>query len=362
MLFFSTVSIPASAQEDEVANYITAPFRGINIAAAEFASSSGNIEWIINEGFPNKTDLAYFAQYGMNTYRIPIRWSYAQPELKGVLYDAYVNKMYESTKMYLEAGHNVIIDLHSYMHFEADPRKEPNHNNRIVSSEELVDFWDKVSTKLKDLSQTYPSAGKPNQLIFDLMNEPMDDIDSDAIVERYNAVFAMLRNKGINNLVLLEGGHYSGMHSWFTRTDSKNRTNAQAFSPERIKDPKNNYAINVHQYFDSDYSGTQITCTGFPAQEIKNFIEWSKTTKQKFMVTEFGGADAGGCQPIIHDFLNILHAAAVTSDSKEGGFLGWTAWSGGRFWGQYPLSMYKDGGAVTLPQGLLTWGFLQKSS
>ena len=355
---FSPNNPPPPVEVPAPIDYFEAPFRGVNIAAAEFNSDSGNIDWIIQEGFPNKTDLTYFSKMGMNTYRIPIRWSYAQPQLKGALNDLYVNKLYESTKMYLEAGHSVILDLHSYMHFEADPRKDPLHSQYIVSREELVDFWDKISTKLKPLSIQYASNGK-NQLIFDLMNEPEDDISSQDILNRYNAVIAMLRQKGILNLVLLEGAHYSGMHSWFNAKDSQNKSNADIFAPSNIVDPAKNYAINVHQYFDSNFSGTQLQCTGYPLSEIKKFMDWSRDTKQKFMVTEFGGADAGNCQPIIADFLNTLQSIAVNVDSKEGGFLGWTVWAGGRHWGGYLLSVYLNGGAQGLPNALVQHGFLK---
>lgn len=339
--------------------YDKAPFRGVNIAAAEFNSDSGNIDWIIQDAFPNKKDLSYFGKYGMNTYRMPIRWSYAQPVLNGALNDAYVNQLYQSVKLYLEAGHNVIIDLHSYMHFESDPRKDPLNSSQIVTEQQLVDFWDKLSTKFKDLAVAYPDSQRKNQLIFDLMNEPTDDISASATLKRYNGVLSMLRQKGIHNLVLLEGPHYSGMHSWITRKDSENKSNAEVFTPENIKDSANNYAINVHQYFDHNFSGTNLQCTGYPISEIQQFIEWSKQTKQKFMVTELGGADQGNCQPYILDFLNLLHQSETNYGSSEGGLLGWTLWSGGRYWGAYMLSVYLGGGAQQLPQTLLNAGLLK---
>ncbi|HLF67028.1 MAG TPA: cellulase family glycosylhydrolase, partial [Gammaproteobacteria bacterium] len=123
--------------------YPIVPFRGNNIAAAEF--SSPNIDWIIQDGFPNKEELAYFAQYGMNTYRIPIRWSYAQPTLLGPLNQAYVSQLVASSTLYLEAGFNVIVDLHSYMRFQADSTIEPNHAGKVVNAQELTDIWDKLS-------------------------------------------------------------------------------------------------------------------------------------------------------------------------------------------------------------------------
>lgn len=325
--------------------YETVPFRGNNIAAAEF--SSENPDWIIQDGFPNKEELAYFAEYGMNTYRIPIRWSYAQAELEGPLNQDYVAELIASTQLYLEHGFNVIVDLHSYMRFQPDSSIEPSHAGQVVSAQQLTDIWDKLSDVLLHLTKEYP-----HQLIFDLMNEPMKDLPSIEVLDRYNTVIHMLREKNINNLILLEGAHWSGMHSWLSEKDQKGQTNADVFIPEMIKDPVNNYAINVHQYFDTDHSGTHVACTNLPETKIKDFIAWTEKHRLRFMVTELGGADAGNCHEMIKDFLTLTH--------KSEQFLGWTLWAGGRHWGEYMLSNYKNGGAVELPGALIEGEFLQR--
>lgn len=334
---------PAPIEVPAPVHYETAPFRGNNIAAAEF--SSPNIDWIIQDGFPNEEELVYFAEYGMNTYRIPIRWSYAQPELQGPLNQAYVDQLVLSTQLYLDHGFNVIVDLHSYMRFQPDSTIEPSHSGQVVNAQELTDIWDKLSDELLPLAKEYPT-----QLMFDLMNEPMKDLSSIEVLDRYNAVIHMLREKQINNLILLEGAHWSGMHSWVSEKDYKGQTNADVFIPVNIKDKINNYAINVHQYFDADHSGTNVHCTNLPESKIKDFINWAQKHDLRFMVTEFGGADAGNCHGMIQDFLSLIH------DSKQ--LLGWTLWSGGRHWGDYMLSNYKNGGAVQLPGALVAEDFL----
>ncbi len=325
--------------------YDTVPFRGNNIAAAEFSSPS--IDWIIQDGFPNKEELKHFAEYGMNTYRIPIRWSYAQPTLLGPLNQAYVSQLVASSTLYLEAGFNVIVDLHSYMRFQPNSMIEPSHAGQVVNAEELTDIWDKLSDALLTLSKAYPK-----QLMFDLMNEPMKDLNSRAVLDRYNAVIKMLRDKDLSNLILLEGAHWSGMHSWLTEKDQQGQTNGDVFIPEFIKDPINHYAINVHQYFDSDHSGTQLNCTSLPVEKIKSFIAWADKYQLRFMVTELGGADAGHCQPMIKDFLTLIHGSSQ--------LLGWTLWAGGRHWGDYMLSNYKGGGSAQLPQVLIDADFLSR--
>ncbi len=340
---------PAVPDTPAPVEYSSAPFRGTNLAGAEFVSSSGDIGWIIDGAFPNASDLSYFGHYGMNTYRFPIRWSYIQPTLGGAFNQAYADKLYASTKAYLEAGYHVMIDLHNYMKFEPDPSQSPT-GGKIVTAADLVDIWDKLSNLLFDLSQQYPSDAHSNHLMFDLMNEPMDDISPDVVVSYYNDVLAMLRDKGVTNLVLLEGTHWSGMHSWM-------ELNADAFHPDNIHD--DNYAINVHQYFDFDHSGTHVVCTGFPRENIEAFINWADTHQVKYMVTEFGGADSGNCQPIIQDFLERLHESAVPLESEQGGLLGWTVWAGGHYWGDYMLSIYQAGGAEDLPRAMLDWELLK---
>jgi endoglucanase len=108
-----------------------------------------------------------------------------------------------------------------------------------------------------------------------------------------------------------QGAHWSGMHSWLSEKDYKGQTNADVFIPANIKDKINNYAINVHQYFDADHSGTNVQCTNLPESKIKDFIHWAQKHDLRFMVTEFGGADAGNCHGMIQEFLNLIH------DSKQ---------------------------------------------
>ena len=109
--------------------------------------------------------------------------------------------------------------------------------------------------------------------------------------------------------------------------------------------------INVHQYLDSNYSGTQNTCykdindpsSGF---NLTSFITFLKTNKFKAIVTEFGAGIQGGstghmdstCTTALDGFMQYLQTNAY-SDANGYGFVGWTIWSTGHGWGSYNLNV-----------------------
>jgi endoglucanase len=89
--------------------------------------------------------------------------------------------------------------------------------------------------------------------------------------------------------------------------------------------------INVHQYFDSNFSGNHDTCvsSGF---NLQSFSDWLKAEGLKAMVTEFNTPydNPASCQTVLSSFVQYLTDNKASAGT--GGFIGATLWGAGRGW------------------------------
>lgn len=303
--------------------------RGTNLSGAEFGSV------VANSVAPTADDAAYAAQYGNNAYRIPIRAEYALSSADSTQVNMdYINSVLPVMQTLLSKGYYVILDLHNYMRF--CPNAAAGSCNTILTATQLTSIWHAL---LQDGVFGQLAKQYPQHLLLDLMNEP-NGIDAGDVVLNYNQTIDQIRKDGFTNMLLLEGTSWSGLHDW---ADSGNAT---AFT--QIVDPANNYAINVHQYFDPNYSGAGSTCVA-SASLLDNinaaqFASWLKDNKLKAIVTEFGAPDNQTCQDDMSTFVNYLQSNAYTADNQSG-FIGWTTWSAGHAWANnYPMNFQGPSG------------------
>ncbi|ETO93480.1 cellulase family glycosylhydrolase [Legionella oakridgensis] len=309
----------------------TLSLRGIAISGAE-AGSDVSYAYL---GMPSyAVDMAYYAEHGMNTVRIPINWSYivdhANDIQASITGQTYLARVLSSVEDMLDHGLNVMLDLHSYMRFS--PGSYAGSGNQIATAQEMYNIWSIIADTMHDVAQEHPNA-----LLFEIANEP-NSMSSQQMLANNNAGIAAIRDAGLENMVVLQGNSWSGMHSWYevgSATDGI--SNAQILIPENIIDPLNNYAISVHQYVDWNGSGTSPT-----GQSLNNFInyanfnefmEWVHEHDVKVILGEFGGGNDPNAIADVNYLLQQVESNPYTEG--EGGFIGWTAWVGGHTWAQY---------------------------
>ena len=105
------------------------------------------------------------------------------------------------------------------------------------------------------------------------MNEP-HDMSTELWLEDANVAIQAIRRAGAHNLLLVPGNAWTGGHSW--THDWYGTPNAEVMLG--IADSLDNYAYEIHQYLDSDYSGTSPECiTAAEASEkLIDFTNWAK--------------------------------------------------------------------------------------
>lgn len=134
-----------------------------------------------------------------------------------------------------------------------------------------------------------------------------------------------VRSSGATSqLILVEGTSWTGAWTW---TSSGN---SDVFGA--IKDPNNNVAIEMHQYLDSDGSGTSPTCVSstIGAERLQAATQWLKQNNLKGFLGEIGAGSNAACISAIQ--------GALCSLQESGVWLGALWWAAGPWWGD--VSVY----------------------
>lgn len=355
-------------------------FVGVNLSGLEF-SNSINPYTVPNLSLLDSIDpkakinsdlseITAFIQSGMNAIRVPISWGFLQLEGAGMgelndnYFDSYVRPILQSLT---HAGVYTMLDLHAYMRYSKFGKEVSGcfpgiakcpDGTVVEDSKAFEDVW----LKLYALIKNDPKIDM-NYIMFDLMNEPTYDKEDDLKKVPGDFVFTVqanlikkLREAGFKGYLLVEGSKWSGLHSWdqtwTSPKDGKTYSNAILFSRENFAKAGitdlSKILINVHQYLDEDFSGTHDICrqdidsVGKDGFNLDIFAKWLETNKLKAMVTEFGtGRNETSCQPMLNKFLQYMQKNS--SQGKDYGFSGWTAWSVGHGWGDhYELRIKPD--------------------
>lgn len=306
--------------------------RGVNSAGAEF--NSKKLPGIANKDYtyPTAAELNYIAAQGANVIRLPFRWERLQPALFAPLDAAEQARLQDTLDMAATRGLCVILDVHNYAKY-ADQALANNSNLQNA----FVDLWLRIAS-------TFPSS---SHIAFGLMNEPryIPIGDWAALAKR---TLASLRNAGSQHLILVAGGHWSGLHDWFVVRDG--HSNASAFA--NLRDPLNRTLIEVHQYADANYSGTGTECLAAEHfdSRFQLIVAWAQEHQQTLFLGEFGVAQNPTCLATLEHFLNLM-------DNPT--WRGWTYWATGRWWGNYPLALNTNSPTPSPQWPLLQAHFLQ---
>jgi hypothetical protein len=105
-----------------------------------------------------------------------------------------------------------------------------------------------------------------------------------------------------------------------------------------ITDPADNFAFDLHQYLDSDSSGTSsfIVSETIGQERLVAVTNWLRNNNRKGFLGEFAVANstigAGIGDEAITNMLNYIEA-------NDDVWLGWTWWAGGPWWGNYQFTI-----------------------
>jgi endoglucanase len=291
-------------------------YHGTNLAGLDF----GPLPGVFNKDYtvPLPSEVDYFMGKGMNIFRLPFLWERLQGAQNGDFNSTYLGYIDSVVKYATGKGAHVLLDPHNYARYYG----------KIVGVDVPVaafaDFWKKLSNLYK---------GNAN-VIFGLMNEP-NTMSTEVWLSDANAAIAAIRSTGAKNLIFVPGNAWTGAWSW--EQNWYGTPNAQVMTG--VVDPGNNFAFEVHQYMDSDHSGTSPNCVG-PKEgstDLAVFTAWLRAHNFKGFLGEWAGGRTDICYQAIADITTYM-------DTNSDVYLGWTWWAAGPWWGDYIYALDPSNG------------------
>ncbi|KAF4593384.1 hypothetical protein EYR38_009098 [Pleurotus pulmonarius] len=300
---------------------------GVNQSCAEFGENVLPGVLGTHYTWPSPSSIDFFVDKGFNTFRVAFKLERLSPDTVGLAspnFDAaYLSGLTETVNyITLTKGAFAIIEPHNYARY---------YGNVITNYADFSTWW-------KNLATIFVNNDK---VIFDVINEPHSIPATDALALNQAAING-IRSAGATQLILVEGTAWTGAWTWISSG------NSAAFTS--ITDPLNNIAIEMHQYLDTDGSGTSPTCVSptIGAERLQAATAWLQQTGFKGFLGELGAGSNDDCISAVKGALQYMQESGV--------WIGALWWAAGPWWGDYFQSIEPPNGASIpriLPEALL---------
>jgi len=287
---------------------------GVNLAGADFGG--GHLPGTLGTDYtyPTRQEIDYYAGKGMSVVRLPFLWERVQLTASGPLSTSELAQMDGVVAYAASRGLQVILEPHNF---------GSGYGHPVGSAETpdsaFADLWRRLAGHF---------AGSSN-VIFGLMNEPHQQTAQQWLGSA-NAAIAAIRATGAGQQILVPGSYWTGAHSWVS-TD-----NDTVIGPG-IRDPLRNFAFEVHQYLDSDSSGTHanVVSANIGVERLTAVTQWAEATGSRLFLGEFGVAQDPVSLAALANMVAYMKAHPVWE--------GATYWAAGPWWGDYMFSIEPTG-------------------
>lgn len=150
-------------------------------------------------------------------------------------------------------------------------------------------------------------------------------MDQTLVLNLNQAAITAIRGAGATSqYIFAEGNSWTGAWTWNTTNDNL----------KGLKDPNNKLVYEMHQYLDSDGSGTSGTCVSstIGVDRVVGATNWLRANGKLGVLGEFAGGPNSQCLSAVTGLLDHLKA---NSDVWQGAM--W--WAAGPWW---PASTYSS--------------------
>ena len=205
-----------------------------------------------------------------------------------------------------------------------------NSDPKAATSEQFGHFWRQLASR---------HIYNPN-VIFGINNEP-HDMPTAMILRNNQAAIDGIRAAGASQLILAPGNGYTGAQIWTNASVSNNGISPQ-YAPSaaylgELWDPIDNFAYDIHVYFDYDNSASHAQCVHGTAcvnlkwqleltkvagvNQLYDATRWLQQQKASGFLSEFGGGDNAHCLSVLNNTISYLE------NNSE--WIGWAIWGAG---------------------------------
>lgn len=278
-------------------------FKGVSFTGMQYTPGE---QWPVKAAVPY-----YLGQKKMNLIRLPLRWELVQPTLGAPLDAAQVVGISDQVNRATEAGAYIVLGMHNFGRRNAKGMPYIVGETPTVSVDHFADFWRRMADIWK---------GNP-KVIFALMNEPHDQ-DDGVLIQSSNAAIRAIRAVGATQQLILVNGNGWGIFGWRAGASNYSRLGLE------IVDSADNFAFDVHLYFDEGSAGQSSVCKANAWQSsIRRFTDWARAHGKRAFCGEFAVGASADCGQKLAPFLTYLE------DNRDV-WLGWAWWGGGGWWQQ----------------------------
>ncbi|KAK1757883.1 endoglucanase 3 [Echria macrotheca] len=275
---------------------------GVNQSGAEFGQNILPGRYGTEFIFPSPQAIQTLISQGYNTFRVCFSMERLVPNTLTSSFDAsYLKNLTDTINYITNAGAYAIPDPHNYGRY---------YGNIITDTNAFKTFFTNFARQLATNSR----------VIFDTNNE-YNTMSQDLVLQLNQAAIDGIRAAGATSqYIMVEGNQWSGAWSW-------NVTNTNLVA---LTDPQDKLIYEMHQYLDSDSSGTSDACVSaqIGVQRVVGATAWLRANRKLGFLGEFAGGANSVCQSAVKGMLDHLQS---NSDVWTGAL--W--WAGGPWWGDY---------------------------
>lgn len=290
-------------------------FLGTSESGAEFGEKNWPGVYGTDYIFPDTSAIQTLIDMGMNMFRIPfLAERMAQSSLSADLDADYLKNLTTVVNYITDAGKYAVIEPHNYARYKGEI---------ISSNADFKTFWTNLAGSFK----------ANDKVVFDCINEPHDMTTDTQTAELNQACVDGVRGAGATTqYIFVEGTSYTGAWTWTTSGNSENMGN--------ITDTVDNLLVyEMHQYLDSDGSGTSTECVSstIGKERITAATTWLRENNKVGVIGELAGGDNDQCKTAVTGMLDYM---VENSDV----WIGALWWAAGPWWADYMYSMESPSG------------------
>jgi len=259
-----------------------------------------------------------FISQGVNIFRLNLLMERLVPDtMTGPMNADYLGNLTEDVNYVTGKGAYAIITPHNYGRY---------YGNIINCTSDFEAFWKTVAGAFKD-----------NELVMFDTNNEYYGMAGRLVADLNQAAINGIRAAGATSqYVNVEGNSYTGAWTWTTAEGTDGLTNAQTMGnltdPEDkilyqvsslasvngdVVEVESEFALSLslirfyaqmHQYLDSDGSGTSSTCVNstIGATRLMDATAWLKSNNKIAILGEYAGAVNSVCEEAVEGMLNYI--------------------------------------------------------
>ncbi|PKS11698.1 hypothetical protein jhhlp_001686 [Lomentospora prolificans] len=283
---------------------------GVNQSVGEFGQGAYPGVWGKDFYFPDPNTISTLISQGYNTFRVAFSMErMAVTSLSGAFDTGYLTNYTNTINHITSNGAYAVLDPHNYGRY---------YDNVITNTNDFKAFWVRLANHFKG----------NDKVIFDTNNE-YHTMESSNVLALNQAAIDGIRSTGATNYIFVEGNQWSGAWSWTS-------VNTNLVS---LTDPLNKIVYEMHQYLDSDSSGTSDVCVSstIGVERVTAATQWLRQNGKLGFLGEFAGGANNNCKQAVTGMLNYLQ------DNSDV-WLGALWWAAGPWWGNYIYSFEPPSG------------------